>query len=288
MSQVFDRIRRFTTRYVDRPILALPLPVGIHRSLFALQAKLMTTEVEVAVRWQDVGGVPTRIVSPPRPKGRLLWLHGGGFVLGSPDTHAGLTDHLALASGLEVWTPRYRRAPEHPWPAAPDDVRSVAQAMPRPFHLGGDSAGGNLALVLLAQALTDGRAPLSVTLISPVVDLRERQDDSRTDAEMLLPRAFLHRCRAAYLRDADGRDRRQSPVLAEFPGCPPVHLELSAREVLEPDGMAIAERLEAAGATVHLHVEPKTPHDYPLCAGRSSAADMAILRMAKHLEAHQP
>lgn len=288
MSQTFDRIRRYSTRYIDRPFLALPIPFSMHRRLFEVQARLGSTRPDVPTRWQTIGGVPTRITSPPGALGRLLWLHGGGFTLGSPTTHAALTDHIAVLAGLEVWAPHYRLAPEHPWPCAPDDCATVARAMPGPFHLGGDSAGGNLALVLLHERLAIADRPLSVTLISPVVDLRPDRPDSGGDDEMLLPRAFLRRCQHAYLGQLDGCDPRQSPLSAAYPDCPPVHLELSVREALEQDGHALAAHLRASDAKVTVHSEPGVPHDYHLSAGRSAAANAGIARIVAHIRQTQP
>ncbi|WP_371153506.1 alpha/beta hydrolase fold domain-containing protein [Jannaschia sp. 2305UL9-9] len=287
MSRTFDMMQRYSARYIDRPLLALPLPVQVHRLLFDLQARLATHRPMLPTRWRTIGGVRTRISRPKGARGRILWLHGGGFVLGSPDTHAALTDHLALATGMEVWCPRYRLAPEHPWPAAVNDCISVARAIAdttgRPLHLGGDSAGGNLALMVLRDAVERNMPPQSVTLISPAVDLRADRADPDDDDEMLLPRAFLRRCRQAYLGDAPGTDPRQSPLTVPFPACPPVHIELARREVLEGDSNALIAHLRRGRTKVTVHREADVPHDYHVSAGRSDAANAGVRRIANHI-----
>ena len=106
----------------------------------------------------------------------ILYLHGGGFVGGSPRTHRPITAALALG-GARVFVPDYRLAPEHPFPAAPDDARAVWQAVcdsepDAPLALGGDSAGGNLALGLMLRLRDEGaRLPLAAVLFSPATDL---------------------------------------------------------------------------------------------------------------------
>ncbi|UWQ16488.1 alpha/beta hydrolase [Jannaschia sp. M317] len=282
MSRAFDRLRRMTTRYIDRPLLALPLPIAAQRTLFEISARLNARPAAASVVWEDVAGIRTRVSRPAEARGRLLWLHGGGFIIGSPQTHAAFADRMAQETGLEVWLPDYRLAPENPFPAAPDDCTAVARAMPGPFHLAGDSAGGNLALVVLQDMLAREKPPLSVTLISPAVDLREGRDAPECD-EMLMPAAFLTRCRAAYVAGADARDPRLSPILGRYPNAPPVHIELSSREVLERDGQAIARRLREDGARVSTFVEHGVPHVYHLAVGRSAAAEAALLRLKKVL-----
>ena len=283
MTRGYDQMRRITAPYIDRPVLALPLPRRLQRMIFEVHSRLNSRGPDIPVRWEDVAGVPTRIATPPGARGHLLWLHGGGFAIGSPRTHAALTDALAVATGLEVWSPAYRLAPEHPFPAAPDDCLAVARAMPGAMHIGGDSAGGNLALVTLQALLAEGRPPRSVVLVSPVVDMRPDRTPDPDVREMLLSRNFMRRCSRDYLAGQDDRDPRASPLLGRYEGCPPVHLELSAREILERDGLAIADHLRRAGARVTLHSEPRVPHVFHICAGRSDAADRAVARLAKVL-----
>ena len=281
----FDRYRAAAARWVDRPVLALPLPIRAHRALFEAQARLNARAPALDVRWETVAGVRCRVATPPRAARRLLYLHGGGFVIGSPGAYAGLTDRLARMAGAEVVAPDYRLAPEHPFPAPVDDCVAVARAMEGPFHLAGDSAGGALALAVLQDLCARGTPPLSVALISPAVDLDAGRPTPEDHDEMLLPERFLRRCVAAYAGGADPADPRLSPIHGRYPGCPPVHVELSAREVLEGDGLAIAERLRAEGAEVAVARTGGVPHVFHLAAGRSPEAERGLRRIARALRA---
>ena len=114
---------------------------------------------------------------PPHPGRVMLWFHGGAFVAGSPRTHAGLLARLARMGRLEVVAPAYRLAPEHPFPAAVEDALTAFDGLvargyaPGNIVIGGDSAGGNFALGLLAGLLGDGVRPAGVVALSPVTDL---------------------------------------------------------------------------------------------------------------------
>ena len=282
---LFDVTRPYLTRLIDKPILALPLPIKWHRAAFRMQAALGRSPKGVRVDWRDAGGIRCRVAQVSGAKGRLMYIHGGGFTIGSPETHAALLDAIAMETGMEVWAPVYRRAPEHAFPAAPEDVEVAARAL-RPDHLMGDSAGGNLALVALQALCADGTPPKAVTLISPVVDLdpaRERPDVS----DMLLPDAFLHRCQRAYGGDHDPKDPRLSPIHGDYPDCPNVHLELSKGEILEEDGHRIARHLAGFGARVTTHVEPGAPHVYHLAQGLSRKAARGLARIAAHVRNHR-
>lgn len=277
----FDRMRRFTAPLVERPFLALGLPFPLQRRLFEIGVRILRERVPLRTEWRDLDGISCRVATPEGARGRAVWLHGGGFVMGSPDSYAGLTDLFADRAGIEVWTPRYRLAPEHPFPAAPRDCLAALRAMPGPYHLLGDSAGATLALSVLQDLLPSG-PPLSVTLISPGVDLdlARAVHDHR---EMVFSEGVLRRFQRAYVGDADPADPRISPLRGRYPNAPPVLLELSRGEFLEAEGHALAERMRAQGAPVRVHVEPGVPHDYHLFAGRSAAADRALARIAGHL-----
>ncbi|KIT16016.1 alpha/beta hydrolase [Jannaschia aquimarina] len=279
----FDRMRALTARWIDRPLLALPLPIAVHRAMFEMQARLATKTPRLPARWERIAGVPCRIVTPPDAVRRVLYLHGGGFILGSPRTHAGLTDRIASAARAEVIVPDYRLAPEHPFPAAVEDCEAVARALEPGFHLGGDSAGGGIALAVLQDLLRRGTPPATVFLISPVARVDATREAPPDHDEMLLPEAFLRRCIAAYACDVDCSDPRLSPIHGRYDGCPPVHIEVSAREVLEGDGQAVAALLRGYGAPVEVARVEGVPHVYHLSAGYSAAADAAIERIVASL-----
>ena len=217
--------------------------------------------------------------------GSLLWLHGGGFVLGSAHSYARLALALAQRSGRRVILPEYRLAPEHPFPAGPDDCIAVARDLiaEGPLALGGDSAGGTLALTTLADLLADGTPPERVVLVSPAVDLDPSRQTPDTRGEMIFPLALLHRVARDYVGCADPRNPRVSPIHAVFDNSPPVLIQCATGEVLEADTDAIAEHLVRAGVSVEVQKTDGVPHVWQLFVGRTPKADHAVDAMAAFL-----
>ncbi len=224
------------------------------------------------------GGVPQiHWVSSGRSRvrGVILYLHGGACIAGSPATHEGLAARLSRLSGVRVALPAYRLAPDHPAPAAFDDACAAHAALrargyrPDEIVLAGDSAGGGLALALLAELCARGQAPAGVIAFSPWVDLTlsgaSVRDNARVDP--LLPAARAEEV-VGYVRGALATDDpRLSPLFARFERPPPVMIEVGETEILRDDALRMAERLRAAGGEVRLGVRPLVPHAWPLFDG---------------------
>jgi acetyl esterase len=198
------------------------------------------------------------------PQPCLLFLHGGGWVLGSLATHDALCRALARRLGAAVLAVDYRLAPEHPYPAALEDalaaLRWLAEAGPAldldpaRIAVGGDSAGGNLAAVLALMG-RDGSAPRSVfqMLLYPAVDLRLAPDRyPRPGGAMVLTGATMRWFIGHYLPDAAQReDWRASPLRApRLAGAPPAFLLTCGQDPLCDEGLAYGERLQAEGVAV--------------------------------------
>ena len=275
-------------RWGVRPLLALPVPWTLHRRAFELGTPSAARLPGVAVERTRVGAVPCRIVRPEAgAAGTILWLHGGGFVMGSSGgVYLAFGAALAGATGRRVVLPDYRLAPEDPFPAAPDDTLAVARALAAegPFALGGDSAGGTLAMVTLAGMLADEAAPERVVLASPAADLDPARPVPRGHREMMLPVAMLRRVARDYAGAADPRDPRLSPIHGDYAGAPPVLIQCARGEILEGDADALAARLRAVGASVTLEKEAGVPHVWQLFAGLA-AADRAMASIAAFLAA---
>jgi acetyl esterase/lipase len=274
-------------RWGVRPVLALPLPWRVLRRTIELATPPVRLRSPCAEAWEEVAGLPCLTVTPPRPRGTVLWLHGGGFVIGSPRSYRRLAHRLARRSRARIVLPRYRLAPEHPFPAALEDAVAAAieTASRGPFWLGGDSAGGNLALGACAELLARGLRPRGLVLASPAPDLDVARDLPEDCDEMLLPLGMLRRVVADYLGNADPTDPRASPLRAAFPDPPPTLIQCAAGEVLEPDIDALAAHLRAQGGLVRVEKARGLPHDYQLLAGFAPAADRAVDRMAAFLRA---
>lgn len=199
----------------------------------------------------------------------ILYFHGGGYVFGSPETHRAMLARVSALTGLPACLPDYRLAPEHPFPAAVEDGLCALAALaghPGGVVLGGDSAGGGLALAVLAQALAGkGQLPRAVFAFSPLTDLTFSGESIRRNAraEVMLPATRAHDLAALYLQGADPRDPRASPLFAELTGAPPVWLAAGDREILLDDTRRMAARLRAQGVSVREHIARDLPHVWP-------------------------
>ncbi|WP_263337612.1 alpha/beta hydrolase [Albidovulum salinarum] len=228
-----------------------------------------------------------------RPK-VLIYFHGGGYIAGSPRTHHGLLASLAKVAGIAVCTPRYRLAPEHPFPAAQDDAYAAWRHLrqtgfaPRDIALAGDSAGGGLALSLVARLCAEHTPPAAVAVFSPRTDLTGSGASCRTNAgrDPFLPVERLAELAGHALAGHDPRDPLVSPLFAGFPASPPVFFAVSETEVLLDDTMRLARRLEAEGVETELQVSPDSPHAWPIFVGRIPEADATVAQAATFLARH--
>jgi len=243
------------------------------------------TEI-VAVR---AGDAPAEWVSAPGAgvAGAMLYLHGGGYCIGSLATHRHLVGHLSLAAGLRCLALDYRLAPEHPFPAALDDALAAyrwllaAGVAPRSLVVAGDSAGGGLALAMLV-ALRDGGTPLpaAAVCLSPWVDLGLDAETLATNAgiDPLVTRAGLAQMARDYLAGADPRTPLASPLYADLGGLPPLLVHVGGREVLLDDARRLAVRARAAGVAVTLEIWPNAVHCWHVLVPDVPEATRAVAR----------
>lgn len=211
-----------------------------------------------------------------RDRPAILFLHGGGWVQGGIDTHDGLCGQLALEAGVRVIAPEYRLAPEHPWPAAPDDVLAVWQALtadpgavgidPARLAVGGDSAGGNLAAVLIHDLAAAGRPrPAAQLLIYPALDSGFATPSMASLAgAYVLPRDRMEWYVAQYLpAGADPTDPRAAPARSpHLAAAPPAFILTAGHDPLRDDGAQQAQRLQAAGVPVVYREYPGQIHAF--------------------------
>ncbi|WP_330345459.1 alpha/beta hydrolase [Streptomyces longwoodensis] len=247
----------------------------------------------VVTRRTVLGGRPALELDPADAsgRGRLLLLHGGGYVVGSPDTHAGLVGELARRAGLRAVSVDYRLAPEHPFPAAVDDGLAayrelLADTDPRDLVLAGDSAGGGLSTATLLAARDAGLPqPAAVVLFSPWVDLTLTGGSIRAkeDADPLFVEADLRDYADLYLGTTDPAHPLASPLFADLAGLPPLLVQVGANEVLLDDAVRLAGRAGADDVEVTLEVGPGLPHVFQHHYGRLDEADAALDRAARFL-----
>lgn len=221
----------------------------------------------VSAEWSVAAGVDEAKV--------VLYVHGGGYVMGSAGSHRDVTGRLSKAAGARVLSLNYRLAPEHPFPAPVDDAVAayrwlLAQGIsPGNIAVAGDSAGGGLAIATLL-ALRDAGEPLPAAGIgiSPWVDMEGTGESMTTRAAVdpVVQKEGLLGMAKLYLGDADPKNPLAAPLHADLAGLPPLLLQVGDAETLLDDSTRLAERARAAGVTVTLKVWDEMPHVWHLFA----------------------
>lgn len=238
------------------------------------QNRFVPIPKSVCIRETTMNGVQTELLSNSRnPKDRvILYLHGGGFVVGSTKTRRMFTIYIVGKMGYNVVAPEYRLAPEHPFPAAPTDCLAVYQALlseytPNRIALIGESAGGNLVLSTLLQIKALGLAMPAIALcLSPCVQF-DRILPSYTqnqDTEAMVDHLSEEVCNA-YLCSGKAEDIRNplaAPFYGDFAGCPPICLWASESEVLRDDSVILYEKLTEAGHPCNLYLRDRMIHTW--------------------------
>jgi len=294
---------------LDPPPAIETLPLVAARDRLERDARVFSgPRVEVEeVRDLDVAGAAGRLAArlyvgrAGAPSALLVYFHGGGWTVGSIDSHDNLCRFLAREAGIRVLSVGYRLAPESPFPAAADDaLASFRDAVARAGELGapaadavavgGDSAGANLAAVASLLAREDGGAmPALQLLIYPVVRLSERERRSyRLFGEgYYLTTAEMDTYDANYLPDPEqARDWRASPLLADdLSGLPPALVAIAGFDPLRDEGEEYARRLADAGVRVEVRRVPGLPHGFANAANAGRAPRAAMRGVAAALRA---
>ncbi len=206
----------------------------------------------------DAFWVNRRAAPPPGPV--IIYLHGGGHVLGSAQQNVATPLRVARESGIAVLSVEYRLAPEHPFPADVEDAltvyRGLLQQGFKATQIGvfGDSAGGGLSISMVLAARAAGLPlPAAVAALSPSVDHTQQGDTRHTLAEFDPVIRFAPGV-SPYIGDTPASDPLLSPVYADFAGFPPLLIQVGSREVLLSDAFRLARKARAAGTEVTLDV----------------------------------
>ncbi len=247
------------------------LTVAERRAQYERAEKVFPTPPEVKVEGVSAPVAPAEwLRSPGAVAGRVvLYLHGGGYVIGSPRSHRHLAAAIAAAGQASALLLDYRLAPEHPYPAAVDDATAAYRWLleqgvaPRHVVIGGDSAGGGLTVATLL-ALRDARLPLPAggVCISPWVDLTFSGASYRTRAAVdpIVKRPGIDEMARAYLGATAAQTPLASPLFADLRGLPPLLIHVGSDEVLLDDAVQLAERAKAAGVDATLEVWDRMIH----------------------------
>jgi acetyl esterase len=248
------------------------------------------------------GDIPARMYTPVGAADETLpamvFFHGGGFVIGSLETHDGLCRMLANMSGCRIISIDYRLSPEHPFPAAVEDAFAAAEWVasnaaqlgidPERLAIGGDSAGGNLAAVVTQIARDTGAPKLAFQmLLFPAADLGADTASRRDFAEgYLLDMKTMHWFGNHYLgTNGDAKHPQASPLLADkFTGLPPAFVMVAGFDPLHDEGIAYAEKLHSAGIAVTIEDYPDLVHDFIYLVSVLPQASEALAKAASALK----
>ncbi|QND16964.1 alpha/beta hydrolase (plasmid) [Rhizobium leguminosarum bv. trifolii] len=260
-------------------------------AMFAATQAAADVEVEAAT----VGGIAGFWLRPvnARPGARILYLHGGGYVLGSAQAFTSFVGQIAARAGADAFVPDYRLAPEHPFPAAIDDAVAayhglVADGTER-IVVVGDSAGGGLTLALLSILVVhktkDMVQPVGAAVMSPWIDLALTGDSFETRAEVdpIFTRGVLKAFADMYLQGQDATQPKASPLYAQLDGLPPIRIDVGDNEVLLADSIRYTERARAAGVEITPSVWEGMAHVFQSSLGQSRAAEKSVNAIAEFL-----
>jgi len=244
----------------------------------------------------SAGGVPAEWVSVPESASDrvLLYVHGGGYVIGSIAAYRNFAAHLARAAGCRVLNVDYRLAPEHRFPAAVDDSVAAYRWLltqgvtPSQIAIAGDSAGGGLTLATLLRLRDEGGPlPAGAVPLSPWTDLEGTGETLTTNAatDPLVQMDGLKLMADSYLQGADPRHPHASPLHADYTGLPPLLIQVGDAETLLDDSRRVAKLARGAGVDVTLQVFPEMGHVFQMCAGNVPESDDAVAKIGKWLRA---
>ena len=250
----------------------------------------------------DANGVPGEwvTVAESDPSRRVLYVHGGGYVIGSPVTHRRLCEDIARAGGCAVLNLDYRLAPEHPFPAAVEDAIAGLQFIQAngpggegeaaSTFVAGDSAGGGLTLATLLAARAQGvDQPNAAIGISSWTDLAITGESLQTRADsdpLITDGGMIGNMAAQYLGGADAEDPLASPLYADYAGLPPLLLQVGDAEVLLSDTTRVAEKARAAGVDVVEEVWDEMFHVWHQFAPMLPEGQEAINRIGEFINQH--
>lgn len=245
----------------------------------------------------EVGGIGGLWMGEPRGSKAnvILYLHGGGYVLGSAKSHLNLTVRFAEYTQASLFSADYRLAPEFPFPIAVEDALAAYRGLlettgPESIAIAGDSAGGGLALATLLMARDQGLPmPAAAILFSPWTDLSCSGTSHRSHAAtdvMILPEELPMMARF-YLQGESARQAYASPLHAEdLSGLPPMLLHAGSKEMLLDDTIRLAEKVNMAGGDAEYEVWKNTPHVWQIFAGWLPEADQSLKKATSFLFSH--
>lgn len=226
----------------------------------------------------------------------ILYLHGGGYVLGGPISHGSLAAQLSESAKSRVLFVDYRLAPEHPFPAAIDDALAAYQWLlaqgikPARLAISGDSAGGGLCIATLLAIKKAGLPlPACAAPMSPWLDMEALGDsmNSKDAEDPIVKKPLLLGMVSMFMPEgADKRDPRIAPLYGDLAGLPPMLIQVGSRETLLDDSRRITERAKKAGVKVQLHEYEGQIHVFQVFCARMDEAKAALDEIGQFVQQH--
>ncbi|MFV5373300.1 alpha/beta hydrolase [Acinetobacter pittii] len=287
----------WTIRTTLRPTLSPKTPLKLQRFCSDAASTIVLGPRGYKTKKQTIAQVTTVHIQPKTTQsGRgILYLHGGGYVVGSSKSHTKLAAQIGHVAQAQVWLPEYRLAPEHPSPAAIEDVVAIYKALlaqgqnPKKLVIAGDSAGGGLSLST-AIAIRDAGLPLpaALVLLSPWVDLSLSGSTIKTHAaqDAMLSEEWLAWCAKNYCGQKSATDATCSPLYADLTGLPSVLIHVGTEEVLLDDAKRLAGQTEKYGIPTNLKVYDRVGHVFQFHAGILNESNDSIERIGQFIDKH--
>lgn len=290
-----DRLMAFLAKQPDMTNASM----AERRAAYDRAEQAFTLPEGVSVSASTLGGVPGELLTVKNAVGgrKVLYLHGGGYAIGSSKSHRHLAAAIGVAAQADVALPDYRLAPEHQFPAAVDDALAVYRALldtttADRIAIMGDSAGGGLVVATILAARAVGHAlPGAAVCLSPWVDLTCAPDSPVAKAaanDPLVKYESIAGYSRAYLGDTPPDRPLASPIFADLNGLPPMLIHASSSEALVSDATRLADAARKAGVDVTIELTDGTPHVWHWFWPRLDLARDSIQKIGAFVAAHLP
>jgi len=291
ISKEADTLRALYQSWTDQMVANPNLTIANLRSMFDEWGQPALEPENVCYKSDHVGGVEAIWALPVGADTSrvIVYTHGGGFAVGSADSHRKMAGHLAKALGVTAVILHYRRAPEHPFPAQIEDAVAAYKALlakgydAKKISTAGDSAGGNLAIASVLKFRDLGLPlPGAVIAYSPWLDMAMRGATLTTNAatDALVGKPILEAMAGMFLGEADALNPLANPLENDFTGFPPLYIAAGGAETLQSDSESLHAKAKAQGVKTTLSVVPGMQHVFPALSGRAPEADQEVARIA--------
>lgn len=291
-DQISESLVKTSLRVSFKLASGLPLPFPLLRGAMEVSSTIFKPRTDVKINKlkikdsQNFNEIKAEIATPNTPvQAVLLHCHGGAFFAGSSRTHRALSSEFAARANVKVYMLDYRRAPEHPYPAALDDVKSFYQYLINEgwkadqIFLGGDSGGCALALALAIELRDrEQKLPAGIIMISPYVDitLSSPSIHNNIDRDPMIKSYALKRGGEGYRGKFKANDPRISPLFANLKNLPPLLIQAGSEEILVDDAIKLAKRAQEFDVTTELSIYENMWHNFQMFNRFIKKSDQAL------------